>query len=135
MTRGSDRTEDCGADQARTRLRQAELYLELAAGVIDEGSGEAMTVATGNAVLASIAAADAVCCAAAGSRYRGSDHRRAADHLERVTGDRKLAALLRDVIDLKDAAHYGLDPVRSTRARSVLRKATALVEAARGRVH
>jgi hypothetical protein len=134
MTRGRDRLEDCGAEQARRRRRQAELYLVVAERVFAEEAGEGTTVATGNAVLAAIAAADAICCAAVGSRYRGSDHRRAADHLERVTGDKKLAALLRDVVDLKDASHYGLASLASSRAKSALRKAAALVQAAQDRV-
>lgn len=134
MTRGRDRLEDCGAEQARRRLRQAELYLEVAERVLADQAGEGTTVATGNAVLAAIAAADAICCAAAGSRYRGSDHRRAADHLETVTGDKKVAALLRDVVDLKDASHYGLASVATSRAKSAVRKCSALVDAARGRV-
>jgi hypothetical protein len=134
LTRGSDRTEDCGPEQARTRLRQAELFLDVAERLLAEDTAEGTTVATANAVLAAIAAADAICCAAAGNRYRGSDHRRAADHLEGATGDLKLAALLRDVIDLKDAGHYGLANLRASRAKSVVRKAAALVEAARSRV-
>ena len=75
------------------------------------------------------------CCAAAGNRYRGTDHRRAADHLQAVTGDKKLAALLRDVVDLKDASHYGLASLAGNRAKSALRKAAALVEEAQRRVH
>ena len=134
MTRGRDRVEDCGAEQARTRLRQAEAYLDVAGSVLAEGAPEATTVAAGNAVLAAIAAADAICCAAAGSRYRGSDHRGAADHLEAVTGDKKLGTLLREVVDLKDASHYGLAGVAAARAKSVVRKATAIVDAARSRV-
>jgi hypothetical protein len=134
MTRGRDRLEDCDAEQARRRLQQAEMYLGVAERVLAEEPGEGTTVATGNAVLAAIAAADAICCAAAGSRYRGSDHRRAVDHLETVTGDKKLAALLRDVIDLKNASHYGVASVAASRAKSAIRKSAALVEAARSRV-
>lgn len=87
-----DRTQDCGGGEARTRLRQARLYLEVALVVTTDEPGEEATVATGNAVLAGIAAADAICCEAAGQRYRGGDHRHAVDHLEQVTGDADLAA-------------------------------------------
>lgn len=95
--RGSGgRIQDCTAVEARTRLRQAKLYLEVAELVLSEESSEAATVAVGNVVLAGIAAADAISCAAMRQRFRGSGHRQAADHLERVTGDPKLGAAPRD---------------------------------------
>jgi hypothetical protein len=134
MKRKVARSQNCTRNDALTRLRHAERYLEVAEVVQGDETGDQATVATGNAVLAAIAAADAICCAAAGSRYRGSDHRQAADHLERITGDKRLAGLLRDVLDLKDAGHYGLSNVGSSRAKSVFRKADQLVAAARDRV-
>ena len=91
---------------------------------------EESTVATGNAVLAAIAAADALCCVLAGERYRGNDHRRAADLLERVTGDKALGTALREAIDLKDQGHYGLVNVQVSRAKKAVRRAAALVAAA-----
>ncbi|MGH9038943.1 MAG: hypothetical protein ACRDZ3_01800 [Acidimicrobiia bacterium] len=134
MTQPADRTQACGAAEARTRLRQAELYLEVARVVLSEEAAEHATVATGNAVLAAIAAADAIACASAGARYRANDHRRAAEYLEQVTGDVTLAGLLRDVIDLKDVGHYGLTNVTVSRAKSAVRKAKMLLTAARERV-
>jgi hypothetical protein len=134
MKRKVDRSQDCTRNDALARLRHAERYLEVADVVLGDETGDHATVATGNAVLAAIAAADAICCAAAGSRYRGSDHRQAADHLEGITGDKRLAGLLRDVLDLEDAGHYGLSNVGSSRAKSVFRKADQLVAAARDRV-
>jgi hypothetical protein len=129
-----DRTQICGGQQARIRLRHAMLYMQVAEVALSEESAEHATVATGNAVLAGIAAADAICCAVSGTRYRGLDHRRAADHLEHVTADKQLAALLRDLIDLKDAGHYGLQDLSVARAKSAIRKAGKLVDAARDRV-
>ncbi len=110
------------------------MYLEVAKLVISDESGSESTVATGNAVLAGIAAADAIRCSAGGRRYRGSDHREAADYLERVTADRKLGQALRDLADYKDGAHYGLANVRAQRARAAVRRAEILVEAAGDRV-
>lgn len=133
MSRPKGKTEDCTRADAATRLKQAELYLDVATLVLDVEEGTAMTVAAGNAVLAAIAASDAICCSAAGSRYRGPDHTRAANHLETVTGDTKLAGLLRDVVNDKDAAHYGLENIRIAAAKSCVRKAGQLVEAARQR--
>jgi len=115
-------------------LDQAQQYLDVAELVLSDETGSEATVATGNAVLAGIAAADAICCSSAGSRYRGSDHREAADYLERVTGDRTLAKALRDLADYKDQAHYGLTNVRISRAKAAIRRAHRLVDAARDRV-
>lgn len=129
MKRSIGRTQNCGIQDARTRLRQAEMYLEVARIALSEDSGPYATVAVGNAVLAGIAAADSICCAAAGARYRGPDHRLAADHLAKVTGDRALAALLREVVDLKDAGHYGLTDLRVSQAKSAVRKADKIIAA------
>lgn len=124
------RTAACTAADARTRLRQARLYLEAAELVQVEELAEAATVATGDAVLATIAAADAICCFAAGVRSRGQDHRQAIGLLQEVTGDAALAKALREVLDLKDAGHYGLSNVSSTNCTAALRRARTLVDAA-----
>ena len=123
MSRAKSGTQSCTKAEAKTRLKQAQVYLTVADLVMSKEPGEEATVATANAVLAAIAAADAICCSAAGSRFRGADHRGAADHLEQVTNEKKLASLLRDVIDLKDGGHYGLTNVQVTRATSAVRKA------------
>lgn len=129
MARKVERTRDCTAGEARTRLRHARLYLEVAELVLDEAADNA-TVATGNAVLAGIAAADAICCAKAGAMHKGQDHAGAAGHLEHVTGDQRMAGWLRDLIDLKEASHYGLKNVLARQARTAVRKAGHLVRAA-----
>jgi hypothetical protein len=134
MAKASTRTEECSPGDARTRLGHARLYLEVAETVLSEETGDEATVATGNAVLAAIAAADAICCAASGRRCRGQDHRDAVAYLEKVTGDLSLASLLRDVIALKDAGHYGLGNVVVSRAKSAVRKASQLVAEAERRV-
>jgi len=128
------RYSDCSTSQARTRLGHAELYLDVARLVLADETGSGSTVATGNAVLAGIAAADAICCAAVGKRYRGADHREAAAYRERVTGEQKLGQALRDLADYKDGAHYGLANVKTQRARAATRRAELLVRAARDRV-
>lgn len=91
MARGSaGRVEAITRADARARLKTARMYLTAAELIVDEAADEAATVATGNAVLAGIAAADAICAYASGDRCRGPDHRATADHLERVTGDKTL---------------------------------------------
>lgn len=134
MARATSRTEECSPGDARTRLGHARLYLEVAETVLSEEPGDEATVATGNAVLAAIAAADAICCVTSGRRSRGQDHREAAALLEKVTGDSGLGSLLREVIALKDAGHYGLGNVVVSRAKSAVRKASQLVSEAERRV-
>ncbi len=128
MTRSKKAT--CSNSEARTRLDHAVLYLEVAELVLSDESGSEATVATGNAVLAGIAAADALCCALVGTRYRGADHRGASGFLEEVTGDKELGKALRDLADFKDQAHYGIANVKAQRARSAVRRARRLIEAA-----
>lgn len=134
MSRLGPRTGDCTPADARTRLRQARLYLEAADLIQAEDVAEAATVATGNAVLAAIAAADAICCFAAGVRSRGQDHRQAITLLQETTGDAALARALREVLDLKDTGHYGLRNVSASNCTAALRKARTLVDAAAHRV-
>ena len=62
------RTRPCGPADARAGLRQARLYLEVAT-LVERRAGEQATVATANAVLVGIAAADAICCVIAGERF------------------------------------------------------------------
>lgn len=134
MAGAGGRAQNCTPADARARLEHARLYLAVAETVLSAETPQEATVATGNAVLAAIAAADAICCASAGSRFRGNDHAAAAAHLAKVTGDTRLGALLRDVVDLKDMGHYGLGNVAVSRAKSALRKARQLVEEAERRV-
>ncbi len=129
MTRRA-RTSPCTHSDVRTRLGQARLYLDVAE-LIDtvEGSTE-HTAATGNAVLAAIAASDAICCEVAKERYRGEQHREAANFLSDVTGRPELGDWLRAVVDLKDAGHYGLRNVSAEATKTALRNARKLVDAA-----
>ena len=58
--------------------------------------------------------------------------RDAADQLRRATPDgAELAATLSRLLDLKDAAHYGVMVVASRKARDALRWSTRLVDRAR----
>lgn len=108
MGSGSRRAS-CGIREARARLRTAQAYLEVAELVLDEQAREEfLSVSTGLAVLAGIAASDGICCARGGSRHRGDDHRGAARLLGQATPDGKmLATTLLRLLDLKDEAHYG----------------------------
>lgn len=114
--------------EGRGRRQVAEKYLEVAK-LIDSEDGAAINVCVGVAVLAGIAAGDAICAAALGERSSGQDHEAAADVLARV--DRKLGKLLRDLVTLKSMSHYGFGLLSPAQRRTALRGATALVADAR----
>jgi len=128
------RTAPCGAAEGRTRFRTAQAYLEVAKSVLDERDrDEYLNVAASLAVLSGIAASDAIaiCCIRLGCRHRGDDHRSAAELLRTATPDgAELAKALLRLLDLKDAAHYGVMVVASRKARDALRWSARLVDRA-----
>jgi hypothetical protein len=65
------RVEAITRADARTRLKTARMYLTAAELIVDETADEAATVATGNAVLAGIAASDAIAPTRQGSGTAG----------------------------------------------------------------
>jgi hypothetical protein len=128
----SSRTAACTAADARTRLKTARAYLEVAGMVLGEKErDEYLNVAAGLAVLAGIAASDSICCARLRSRHRGDDHRGAADLLRTATPvGANLARVLLRLLDLKDEAHYGVMVVAARRASDAVRWARTLVDRA-----
>jgi hypothetical protein len=129
MTRGSGRTQSCGAADARTRLAQPRKFLEVAELVADEDIEASHSVAAALAVLAGIAASDAACCAALGRRSRSPNHHDAEPLVAQIeSGGAAAASSLRRLLDLKDTAHYGLIPVSRQRLTAALRQARSLVE-------
>lgn len=130
------RTASAGLSDARSRIRSAAAYRDVARLVIDEPErAEFLNVAAGVAVLSGIAAADAICARRLGQVYRGDDHRGAADLLSRATPDgAKLAAVFRRLLDLKDEALYGVGAVSATKAKSAVRWADHLVSRGREEV-
>ena len=88
-------------------------------------------VAASLAVLAGIAASDAVCCAALGRRPRSQDHRQAIDLLRQVAGvGGAMARDLGRLLAVKDDAHYGVLRVSGQRVTAAIRQAGRVVEAA-----
>jgi hypothetical protein len=84
------------------------------------------------AVLAGIAASDAICATRLRRIHRGQDHRSASTLLEQATPDgKKLAATFVRLIDLKDQAHYGVLIIPLQQARSAVKWARLLVDRAR----
>jgi hypothetical protein len=128
------RIQPCSKADARTRLRHARSFLEVARLVAEEGEDlDYSSPSAALAVLAGIAAADTACCAALGRRARGQDHREAAALVEQVTpGGKRAANSLRRLLSLKDEAHYGLFDIGGQQLRSALRQAGDLVEFAEG---
>ncbi len=91
-----------------------------------------MSTSTGLAVLAGIAASDAICGMRLGRIHRGDDHTGAQDLLRQATQDgSKLAAQLGRLLSLKDTAHYGVQVVSSRNAIDATGWAARLVERAR----
>lgn len=109
-------------DDARTRVRSAAAYLEVAELVLGESDSAMPGVAAGLAVLAGIAASDAICARRLQVIHRGDDHRAAAALLRQATPDgKRLAATFQRLLDLKDEAHYGLTLVPNRKARDAVR--------------
>lgn len=143
--RAGSRRQTCGQHEALVRYRQATAYLEVAQAVVSESERPEdynyNHVAAGLAVLAAIAASDALCCRLLGERSRGQDHREAVELLTSVRfgdGDerarerraRGIASSLATALDLKDQSHYGLTLLEAPQVRRLMRAAGKLVEAA-----
>lgn len=131
MTRKRGRTQKCGAAQARQRLGQARSYLDVASLTADENDPtlEYAGVAASVAILAGIAAADAACCQALGRRSRSDDHHDAEALLAQIMpGGKRAAGQLRQLIDMKDTAHYGFISVTASQLKRALRQAQHLVD-------
>lgn len=119
------RRADLGEGRGRRRI--AEKYLQVAE-LIETEDGTAVNVCVGVAVLAGIAAADAICIAAIGERYAGPDHAAAADLLSQV--DPATGKRLRELIDLKPGSHFGFSLLTAADRTKALRAAKALTEEA-----
>lgn len=130
------RTTSCSVEEARLRLRAARAYLEAARLALADDREEFASVAAGNAVLAGIAAADALCCKGLGSRARSQDHRQAAELVKTAStkGPRHKTLLLR-LLDLKDESHYGFLNISAGAASRAVKSAGELVDGAVDSLH
>jgi len=125
------RTDKCNSSEAKLRLKAARAYLEAAELILTDDREEFASVAAGNAVLAGIAAADALCCKGLGARARSQDHRQAAELVKTASakGERHKTLLVR-LLDLKDEAHYGFLEVSVGKASRAVNSARELVNGA-----
>ena len=124
----ASRTQPASKEDSRARLRTARAYLEVADLVLaEEKRSEMPGVAAALAVLAGIAASDAICASRRGLIHRGDDHHAASNLLQSSTPDGKaLATTFKRLIDLKDQAHYGVSIVSAATARRAVQWATRL---------
>jgi hypothetical protein len=140
--RGAVRRQPCRGKEALSRLKQADGYLEVAKTVISDSQRPEKYsynhVAAGIAVLAAVAASDAICCELLGERSRGQDHHDAISLLGtirygsesgRLDRARRLAEALRVALAAKDESHYGLSLLGPTQVRKAVRAAEQLVAA------
>ena len=109
MTRGGRRRRPCDGRDTASRVREAESFAAHA--MIDPFSeiGEDRSTAVANAVMAGIAAADAICCKTLGEHSASPDHKHALEMLREVPGiGAEAANRLGTLIDLKPKAMYGV---------------------------
>lgn len=126
MAQRRRRTQACGRPQAQQRLAHARSFLEVAelTADVNDPSLEHGSVAASVAILAGIAAADAACCQELGRRSRSDDHHDAEALLEEITpGGKRAASQLRQLVNIKDAAHYGFIGVTASQLKRALRQA------------
>jgi hypothetical protein len=131
MVRRPSRTQACGPTEARRRLDHARSFLEVAelTADVNDLSLEYASVAASVAILAGIAAADAACCHELGRRSRSENHHDAETLLATITpGGKRAASQLRQLIEIKDTAHYGFITVTTAALKRSLRQARHLVE-------
>jgi hypothetical protein len=130
------RQSPCGPGDADRKARLARAYLDLAEETARKDTDEACNVAAGNAVLAAIAASDALTCHHLGRHSRGQAHQEAIALLRTIRPNGPtLAKDLHTALGVKDAAHYGSVLIAASALKSVLRASGRLVEAAENAVN
>lgn len=125
--RRSGRVVACTPSDCRERRDQARAFLDVANLVLTEDRREAHAAAA-LAVLAGIAAADAICGLTLRKWSRGQDHAQAVELLGEVAlRDTTLPAKLKRLLADEDAAHYSPSLISVEKAKTMVRHATALL--------
>jgi hypothetical protein len=125
------KTRTCTTGESRKRLSAARKFLEAAELFLGDVDPEGRRVAVSNAVLAGIAAADAMCCARLGKHAVGDDHRTAADLVRGIgPGGAEASKALIALLGIKHKAQYQASPVGRGDAKAAVRRARALVTTA-----
>lgn len=117
--------------EAKVRAQHAHAFLNAAA-LVDELGEDAGVATTGNvigslAVLAGIAAADAICGAVLGARSAGQDHGEAVSLLSSTKPGKALAPSLRRLIESKTETQYSSGILADGRTAELVTSATRLV--------
>jgi hypothetical protein len=130
--RGSSRVTSCTLAEARAGRAQAKAFIDVAEMVLGEPATQTdPQVAAALAVLAAIAATDAICGLQLGRYSRGQDHDKAAMLLGTVDlPDHTLPTKLRRVFASKDNVRSSPHLISETDAQALVRQARALVDAA-----
>jgi len=126
------RSKRCGDAEARQRVARAREFLEVADLAMSEQdpadqSYVYSSAAASLAVLAGIAASDAACCKALGTRSKAEGHHEATRLLEQITPEGRNAAKdLAVLLGLKDRAQYGAMALSGKDLKTVVRRAEKL---------
>lgn len=130
MANKAGKTVECNRAEALKRLATAKSY-QVRAGELAETEADRQAAA-GNAVLAGIAAADAICCVRLGRTSKSSNPQDSITLLTQV--DKGLADSLRVLISKKDLAHYGGGFVNAEVLKTLRRNSAHLIEVAEAAV-
>jgi hypothetical protein len=115
---------------ARARLKEARVYLAMAE-LAGSGNSAENKVAGSNAILAGIAAADAICGLVLGERNSGDDHAQAIGLLKKaIHPSTKAATSLKRLLTQKTPVQYGVDAISASDAADLIKWARDIVEEA-----
>ena len=115
--------------EVKTRAAHAADYLMVATLRLEPGDQNSYNTTGSNAVLAGIAAADAICGFVLGYRAQGHDHKQAVSLLTAAMKYRSPAAAknLARLLEAKSLTQYGSNHITEARARDLVRSAERLV--------
>lgn len=117
------------AQAVRARTADARKHLELAELVAIEHDAASWKAAGSNAVLAGIAAADAICGHVLGHCSKSANHSDAVDLLKRATSpDAGPSNDLRRLVGEKSLFHYGTERVTERSAADMVTYAMRLID-------
>ncbi|WP_291036430.1 hypothetical protein [Herbiconiux sp.] len=115
---------------ARARLQEARVYLAMAE-LAGPGNAAENKVAGSNAILAGIAAADAICGLVLGERSAGDDHAQAINLLKKaIHPSTKSATSLKRLLTQKTPVQYGADAISASDAANLIRWARDILQEA-----
>lgn len=131
MIRKVPKAKPCSGAEAAQRLRQAQKFADHAELESDSEDGPTRSAAVSNAVLAGIAAVDALCCKRLGLRSNSSDHTDALVLVRQVADlGAKAEPLLQTLLAVKNKAQYESADPNATETKRALRAMRQIIELA-----